>query len=54
VTRYPDDPRDRVWYPWVSSTVWDVISTTRTVQNLKDDPFEAPSKVMQTAITPIR
>ncbi|RCV16864.1 hypothetical protein SETIT_3G172700v2 [Setaria italica] len=52
IIRYPDDPRDRVWLPLVNTAMWDVISTTNKVQNLDKDPFEAPSKVMQTAITP--
>jgi hypothetical protein len=52
IVRYPDDPRDRVWLPWADATIWDVIWTTDRVQNLESDEFEAPSKVMQTAITP--
>nr|CAB3460129.1 unnamed protein product [Digitaria exilis] len=53
IVRYPDDPRDRIWIPWVDDTLWDVISTNDTVQsNLDYDSFEPPSKVMQTAIVP--
>jgi hypothetical protein len=36
----------------VDTERWDVISTTNKVQNFDEDPFEAPSKVMQTAIIP--
>ncbi|XP_004961442.2 putative leucine-rich repeat receptor-like protein kinase At2g19210 [Setaria italica] len=50
--RYPDDPHDRVWYPWIDAATYDVISTTEKVRNIDNDLFEAPSKVMQTAITP--
>lgn len=51
--RYPDDPHDRVWYPWVDANAWSVISTTDKVLTIGDeDLFEAPSKVLQTAITP--
>ncbi|WVZ99319.1 LOW QUALITY PROTEIN: hypothetical protein U9M48_044640 [Paspalum notatum var. saurae] len=53
IVRYPDDPHDRVWTPLVNTTAWDTISTTSTVQNYQNDEFEAPSKVMQTAITPL-
>ncbi|OEL26035.1 Receptor-like protein kinase [Dichanthelium oligosanthes] len=52
IVRYPDDPHDRFWLPWVDATSWDSISTTKNVQNIDSDLFEAPSKVMQTAITP--
>ncbi|RLN29043.1 putative leucine-rich repeat receptor-like protein kinase [Panicum miliaceum] len=50
--RYPDDPHDRFWYPWLDATSWSSISTSKRVQNLDKDLFEAPSKVMQTAVTP--
>ncbi|TVU19666.1 hypothetical protein EJB05_35829, partial [Eragrostis curvula] len=50
--RYPDDPLDRIWLPWIDNTNWTEISTTLTVHNSLVDIFEAPSKVMQTAITP--
>ncbi|CAN6341323.1 unnamed protein product [Urochloa humidicola] len=52
IVRYPDDPHDRFWMPWVDATSWSSISTTLRVQNLDNDMFEAPSKVMQTAVTP--
>ncbi|CAL4893908.1 unnamed protein product [Urochloa decumbens] len=52
LVRYPDDPHDRIWVPWFDATVWDVVSTTQRVRNVNNDRFEAPSKVMQTAITP--
>ncbi|TKW26263.1 hypothetical protein SEVIR_3G176600v4 [Setaria viridis] len=52
IVRYPDDPHDRFWLPLVDATSWNSISTTQRVQNIDNDLFEAPSKVMQTAITP--
>ncbi|KAG8086153.1 hypothetical protein GUJ93_ZPchr0010g8644 [Zizania palustris] len=52
VIRYPDDPHDRAWLPWINPADWSEISTTRTVENTDDDKFAAPSAVMQTAITP--
>ncbi|KAF8715746.1 hypothetical protein HU200_026692 [Digitaria exilis] len=53
LVRYPDDPHDRVWYPWVDASAWSVISTTDKVLTIgEEDLFEAPSKVLQTAITP--
>ncbi|XP_062181544.1 putative leucine-rich repeat receptor-like serine/threonine-protein kinase At2g19230 [Phragmites australis] len=52
IVRYPDDPRDRFWFPWVDATSWNSLSTTLRVQNIDSDLFEAPLKVMQTAITP--
>ncbi|KAK3135030.1 hypothetical protein QOZ80_5BG0413750 [Eleusine coracana subsp. coracana] len=53
LVRYPDDPHDRFWIPWVDTTKWATISTTKRALNIDDDKFEAPSKVMQTAITPL-
>ncbi|KAK3135034.1 hypothetical protein QOZ80_5BG0413800 [Eleusine coracana subsp. coracana] len=50
--RYPDDPHDRLWFPLVDGRIWNEISTSKTVHNIENDLFEAPSKVMQTAITP--
>uniref|UniRef100_A0A0E0EQ01 Protein kinase domain-containing protein n=1 Tax=Oryza meridionalis TaxID=40149 RepID=A0A0E0EQ01_9ORYZ len=50
--RYPDDPRDRGWRPWIDTTRYVEVSTTKTVQNVEKDMFEAPSAVMRTAITP--
>uniref|UniRef100_J3M919 Protein kinase domain-containing protein n=1 Tax=Oryza brachyantha TaxID=4533 RepID=J3M919_ORYBR len=52
IIRYPEDPHDRVWLPWINPTDWAVISTTLTVQHIENDIFEAPSSVMRTAITP--
>nr|AWA44823.1 hypothetical protein SO179B13_000003 [Saccharum officinarum] len=52
IVRYPDDPRDRLWFPSVDATNWTVISTRSWVHNVQDDLFPALSKVMQTAITP--
>ncbi|GJM88772.1 hypothetical protein PR202_ga05334 [Eleusine coracana subsp. coracana] len=53
MVRYPDDPYDRIWQPTkINTTQWTVIYTEETVQNYDDDKFEAPSKALQTAITP--
>ncbi|PUZ65112.1 hypothetical protein GQ55_3G197100 [Panicum hallii var. hallii] len=52
IVRYPDDPHDRVWLPFVNTARWEAISTSNKVRNLDDSEFAAPSKVMQTAITP--
>ncbi|TKW26262.1 hypothetical protein SEVIR_3G176500v4 [Setaria viridis] len=53
IIRYPDDPHDRVWIPWVNTAIWNSVSTTLRVEDLEDgDIFEVPTKVMQTAITP--
>jgi hypothetical protein len=51
MVRYPDDPYDRVWFPTIN-TESTVISTEKMVQYSDNDKFEAPSKVMQTAIMP--
>ncbi|XP_037474295.1 putative leucine-rich repeat receptor-like protein kinase At2g19210 [Triticum dicoccoides] len=50
--RYPDDPYDRIWTPWVNMKIWTVISTKKRVQSIDNDVFEAPTAVMQTAIRP--
>ncbi|PVH61949.1 hypothetical protein PAHAL_3G162700 [Panicum hallii] len=50
VIRYPDDPLDRRWYPDGLNTT--TISTADAVRNRDNDPFQVPSKVMQTAVTP--
>ncbi|KAF8725795.1 hypothetical protein HU200_020354 [Digitaria exilis] len=50
IVMYPDDPHDRVWLPWVFEDTTS-ISTSNGV-NTGDGTFEAPSKVMQTAIIP--
>uniref|UniRef100_A0ACD5ZS04 Uncharacterized protein n=1 Tax=Avena sativa TaxID=4498 RepID=A0ACD5ZS04_AVESA len=48
---YPDDPYDRIWTPYVDATQqWGEISTDVEVPYNADN-FEAPSAVMQTAIT---
>ncbi|KAM0897381.1 hypothetical protein ACQ4PT_022600 [Festuca glaucescens] len=52
IVRYPDDPDDRLWFPSVNSLLWAEMSTTRKVQNVDNDSFEAPSAVLQTAIRP--
>ncbi|KAL5231450.1 hypothetical protein ABZP36_030226 [Zizania latifolia] len=52
IIRYPDDPHDRIWLPWVNPIDWVEISTTSMVQSIDDDHFDAPTAVMQTAITP--
>ncbi|OEL26034.1 putative LRR receptor-like serine/threonine-protein kinase [Dichanthelium oligosanthes] len=53
IIRYPDDPHDRVWIPWVDTATWNSVSTTLRVEDTSnDDIFEVPTKVMQTAITP--
>ncbi|TVU23156.1 hypothetical protein EJB05_30242, partial [Eragrostis curvula] len=52
IVRYPDDLHDRIWLPWINKMNWVDISTTLMVKNLDGDWFGAPSKVMQTAITP--
>ncbi|KAL6618903.1 hypothetical protein ACP70R_034042 [Stipagrostis hirtigluma subsp. patula] len=52
IVRYPDDPHDRIWTPWVDDARWRPISTAKKVINMAGDEFEAPPKVMQTAITP--
>ncbi|CAM0954477.1 unnamed protein product [Alopecurus aequalis] len=53
VIRFPDDPHDRIWFPDSRPTEWSEITTTKKVHNLDNDLFEAPSAVMQTAVTPI-
>ncbi|XBJ26826.1 hypothetical protein VPH35_004178 [Triticum aestivum] len=54
LVRYPEDPYDRVWIPWseIDSNEWTEISTPEKVKELADPRFNAPSAVMQTAITP--
>ncbi|XP_078169131.1 putative leucine-rich repeat receptor-like protein kinase At2g19210 [Carex rostrata] len=53
IIRYPDDPHDRMWEPWSNVPYWTEITTTSHVQNIVNDIFEAPSAVMQTAVTPV-
>ncbi|RCV16858.1 hypothetical protein SETIT_3G172100v2 [Setaria italica] len=50
VVRYPDDPYDRAWTPWIDTEEWSEISTTEQVGGTAMAP---PSAVMQTAITPL-
>ncbi|GJN14998.1 hypothetical protein PR202_gb01882 [Eleusine coracana subsp. coracana] len=52
LVRYPDDPYDRAWNPWLNMEVWSEISTDKEVQGKPNAHLEVPSKVMQTAITP--
>ncbi|XP_074573921.1 putative LRR receptor-like serine/threonine-protein kinase At1g05700 [Curcuma longa] len=52
IVRYPDDKYDRLWDPYINAPLWTEISTDSTVNNLAIDYFEAPSAVMQTAVTP--
>ncbi|XP_064960066.1 probable LRR receptor-like protein kinase At1g51890 [Musa acuminata AAA Group] len=48
--RFPDDPYDRVWNPY-NDPSWLTLSTNSRVDN-RDDLFEPPVAVMQTAVTP--
>ncbi|URD94659.1 receptor-like serine threonine-protein kinase [Musa troglodytarum] len=50
--RFPDDPYDRVWNPY-NGPSWLTLSTNSTVDN-RDDLYEPPVAVMQTAVTPKR
>lgn len=54
VIRYPDDPHDRIWGTWKSTTSnqWKEISSATRVDNLRMDKFDAPTALMQTAVTP--
>uniref|UniRef100_A0A8I6WGN4 Malectin-like domain-containing protein n=1 Tax=Hordeum vulgare subsp. vulgare TaxID=112509 RepID=A0A8I6WGN4_HORVV len=52
IIRYPDDPYDRLWYPWFDPTNYAEMSTTESLTANTKDLFEAPMAVMQTAITP--
>ncbi|KAJ3695095.1 hypothetical protein LUZ60_000472 [Juncus effusus] len=55
ITRYPDDPYDRIWIPYSYDTnTWAQISTNSTTFSRIDDQFEAPATVLSTAVTPIR
>uniref|UniRef100_A0A0D9XCT7 Protein kinase domain-containing protein n=1 Tax=Leersia perrieri TaxID=77586 RepID=A0A0D9XCT7_9ORYZ len=51
LVRYPDDPYDRLWWPWPGSSGLLNISTNETIKRYQDDIFEVPSKVLQTAVT---
>ncbi|WOK91461.1 Receptor-like protein kinase [Canna indica] len=50
--RYPDDPYDRIWWPW-NRDVWNTISTTDEITIDQNSFFKPPTAVMQTAATPI-
>ncbi|KAI5021041.1 hypothetical protein ZWY2020_054451 [Hordeum vulgare] len=52
IIRYPDDPYDRLWYPWFDPTNYAEMSTTESLTANTKDLFDAPMAVMQTAITP--
>ncbi|XP_052168679.1 senescence-induced receptor-like serine/threonine-protein kinase [Oryza glaberrima] len=49
--RYPDDPYDRLWWPWEDNSGLLNISTNETIKHYSYDKFEVPSKVLQTAAT---
>nr|XP_040251935.1 probable LRR receptor-like serine/threonine-protein kinase At1g51820 [Aegilops tauschii subsp. strangulata] len=48
--RYPDDPYDRLWYPFFDATILAEMSTKESVGTIGS--FEVPTAVMQTAGTP--
>ncbi|URD97131.1 receptor-like serine threonine-protein kinase [Musa troglodytarum] len=48
--RFPDDPYDRVWSPYMDPS-WSTLSSTLEVNN-SGNMFEPPSAVMQSAVTP--
>ncbi|KAJ1289380.1 hypothetical protein BS78_02G159700 [Paspalum vaginatum] len=48
MTRYPDDPYDRFWWPGTASPRWENQSTTLPVQ--PGTGFGMPSPIMQTAV----
>ncbi|KAK3165299.1 hypothetical protein QOZ80_1AG0031490 [Eleusine coracana subsp. coracana] len=54
IVRYPDDPYDRLWFPYESSPEYTQVSTTSPVGHMAGDMFEAPQIVMQTALTPVK
>lgn len=49
--RYKDDAFDRVWEPF-SQPYWKSVSASYSSDNLSDNHFKPPSKVMATAVTP--
>ncbi len=51
LSRYPDDPYDRLWWPWEDNSGLLNISTNETIKHYSYDKFEVPSKVLQTAAT---
>ncbi|XP_057977166.1 putative leucine-rich repeat receptor-like protein kinase At2g19210 [Malania oleifera] len=52
VIRYKDDVYDRIWFAAINSPSWGKLSTPFTINNGND--YQPPSKVLQSAITPIR
>nr|BAJ91979.1 predicted protein [Hordeum vulgare subsp. vulgare] len=53
IIRYPLDPYDRIWFPFiVHATDWTDMSTDMNVNADVDQLFQPPEAVMQTAITP--
>ncbi|XP_020098559.1 probable LRR receptor-like serine/threonine-protein kinase At1g05700 isoform X2 [Ananas comosus] len=55
IFRFPDDPYDRIWASYTEiPSDWTTISTNATIQDNQNDRFNAPSTVLQTAVTPIR
>jgi Malectin-like domain len=54
LTRYPDDPYDRMWKAWSYNPLfWAEVTTTSSIQNFDSDLFDVPSAVLQTAVTPV-
>ncbi|XP_052168680.1 senescence-induced receptor-like serine/threonine-protein kinase [Oryza glaberrima] len=49
--RYPDDPYDRLWWPWQGSSGLLNISTNETIKRYPGETFEVPARVLQTAVT---
>jgi hypothetical protein len=49
--RYPDDPHDRIWKVLANPLSWIPTNTTAATRYIAGDQFEAPSAVMQTAVT---
>ncbi|XP_073006570.1 senescence-induced receptor-like serine/threonine-protein kinase [Typha latifolia] len=47
IIRYPDDPYDRIWKP--KNITADVLITASNITHFKDDEFEVPTIVHQTA-----
>uniref|UniRef100_A0ACD5T8C4 Uncharacterized protein n=1 Tax=Avena sativa TaxID=4498 RepID=A0ACD5T8C4_AVESA len=52
IVRYPDDPHDRLWFPYVDTVTWAEISTPQKVETIDTDRYEAPSAVLRTAVMP--
>ncbi|XP_072952218.1 probable LRR receptor-like serine/threonine-protein kinase At1g51880 [Typha angustifolia] len=51
IIRYPDDRYDRLWKPFTDNAGRNVISTASKVSNYLKDMIEAPTAVLQTAVT---